>query len=257
MSSGWFPFSPFFWQRASLCRSCFGQKTRFLVSQAHSWRETLGSLEDSRAASEEETAKAGGAEKVLHDKYLLIQRTFHSRINHLRATNWAILQGIPFERFLAEVLQEWGYEVATTKVTGDQGVDLIVSKRGTDRSSSEGLPRLDGRQFGGAGSRYRHEVLPMPSVRCDHKLHVHFRCSEIGGGRRVSPYRSRYAPFVNRRQAPLVSQVHLMRVRHLVLEARTPGKGCRASSASTPLWGASGMVGMGAYSIGSKMPTVL
>ena len=36
-----------------------------------------------------------------------------------------------------------------------------------------------------------------------------------------------------------------------------PSRGYAARSGSTPLWGASGMVGTGAYSAGSKMPTVL
>jgi hypothetical protein len=34
-------------------------------------------------------------------------------------------------------------------------------------------------------------------------------------------------------------------------------RGCACSSVRTPFRGASGIVGMGAYSIGSKMPTVL
>ena len=38
---------------------------------------------------------------------------------------------MPFEQFLASVFIEWGYQVETTKVTGDQGVDLIVSKNGS------------------------------------------------------------------------------------------------------------------------------
>ncbi|MFO0951963.1 MAG: restriction endonuclease [Isosphaeraceae bacterium] len=35
-----------------------------------------------------------------------------------------------YENFLAAVFQELGYSVQTTRVTGDQGVDLIVSKHG-------------------------------------------------------------------------------------------------------------------------------
>ena len=41
------------------------------------------------------------------------------------------------------------------------------------------------------------------------------------------------------------------------LKAAPPSGGYAASSGSTPLRGASGMVGTGAYSAGSKMPTVL
>lgn len=40
------------------------------------------------------------------------------------------MQGVEFENFLAEVFREHGYGVTTTKATGDQGVDLVVSKFG-------------------------------------------------------------------------------------------------------------------------------
>lgn len=40
------------------------------------------------------------------------------------------MQGIEFENFLADVFLELGYKVETTKVTGDQGVDLVASKNG-------------------------------------------------------------------------------------------------------------------------------
>jgi HJR/Mrr/RecB family endonuclease len=55
-------------------------------------------------------------------------RAFQSRINLLRQSHWETMQGIEFENFLAEVFLESGYQVETTKVTGDQGVDLIVCR---------------------------------------------------------------------------------------------------------------------------------
>lgn len=40
------------------------------------------------------------------------------------------MRSVEFEQFLERVFQELGYVVETTKVTGDQGVDLIVAFRG-------------------------------------------------------------------------------------------------------------------------------
>ena len=40
------------------------------------------------------------------------------------------MRSVEFEQFLEEVFQALGYQVETTKVTGDQGVDLIVSGKG-------------------------------------------------------------------------------------------------------------------------------
>lgn len=42
--------------------------------------------------------------------------------------DWRSLRSIEFEKFLEDVLTAQGYRVETTKVTGDQGVDLVVAK---------------------------------------------------------------------------------------------------------------------------------
>ena len=44
--------------------------------------------------------------------------------------NWKAMRAVEFESFLERVFIELGYSVETTRVTGDQGVDLIVSHRG-------------------------------------------------------------------------------------------------------------------------------
>ncbi|MCE4051859.1 restriction endonuclease [Bacillus sp. Au-Bac7] len=41
-----------------------------------------------------------------------------------------IMTGTEFEQFLKEVFQEKGYDVESTKASGDQGVDLILRKSG-------------------------------------------------------------------------------------------------------------------------------
>jgi HJR/Mrr/RecB family endonuclease len=47
----------------------------------------------------------------------------------LLAENWKAMRAVEFEAFLERVFTELGYKVETTKVTGDQGVDLVVSHR--------------------------------------------------------------------------------------------------------------------------------
>lgn len=49
------------------------------------------------------------------------------RRQRLLRRNWKALRSVAFEAFLEEVFRELGYAVETTKVTGDQGGDLIVS----------------------------------------------------------------------------------------------------------------------------------
>jgi HJR/Mrr/RecB family endonuclease len=58
------------------------------------------------------------------------RRLFEGKINQLRSSHWRGMTGIEFENFLADVFREWGYVVETTKSTGDQGVDLVISKGG-------------------------------------------------------------------------------------------------------------------------------
>lgn len=52
------------------------------------------------------------------------------RRQQLLKRDWRALRGVPFEDFLGEAFRELGYDVATTKTTGDQGADLIVSRDG-------------------------------------------------------------------------------------------------------------------------------
>ena len=40
------------------------------------------------------------------------------------------MTGIEFENFIAELFTKLGYESKVTKATGDQGIDVIVSKNG-------------------------------------------------------------------------------------------------------------------------------
>lgn len=58
----------------------------------------------------------------------LVER--QTRLQSLFARNWKALRSEPFEKYLEEVFIELDYTVQTTKVTGDQGVDLVVAKDG-------------------------------------------------------------------------------------------------------------------------------
>ncbi|HUT94167.1 MAG TPA: restriction endonuclease [Thermoguttaceae bacterium] len=65
---------------------------------------------------------------------LLRQRQFREsrefRLRQLLGRDWRSLRSVAFEAFLEEVFAQLGYGVETTKVTGDQGADLIVVKNG-------------------------------------------------------------------------------------------------------------------------------
>lgn len=53
-----------------------------------------------------------------------------SRRYQLAHADWRSLRGVPFEDFVKEIFEELGYAVSKTKVTGDQGVDLIAEGKG-------------------------------------------------------------------------------------------------------------------------------
>lgn len=55
-------------------------------------------------------------------------KEFNCRRNELLNVEWRTLKGIAFESFLTRVFIDLGYQVRTTKISGDHGVDLIASK---------------------------------------------------------------------------------------------------------------------------------
>lgn len=63
----------------------------------------------------------------LEQEYLLASQE-HRRIE-LSEVNWKAMRAVEFEEFLERVFIELGYHVEKTKVTGDQGVDLVVIHR--------------------------------------------------------------------------------------------------------------------------------
>jgi hypothetical protein len=60
--------------------------------------------------------------------YQELLKAHRARKAQLLRTDWRSLRDVEFEAFLADVFQELGYAVETTRRTGDQGVDLILSR---------------------------------------------------------------------------------------------------------------------------------
>jgi HJR/Mrr/RecB family endonuclease len=63
-------------------------------------------------------------------QYELYRGIHQSKKHQLLLRDWRSLRGTSFEEFLQEVFEDLGYSVQTTKASGDQGVDLIVTING-------------------------------------------------------------------------------------------------------------------------------
>jgi hypothetical protein len=94
------------------------------------WQRDLAALNREEVEANEQIQRATTSYEQARANFEHVLAEFLTRINRLRLTDWRMLQSIPFENFLVEVFLEWGYEVETTKTSGDQGVDLIVTKNG-------------------------------------------------------------------------------------------------------------------------------
>lgn len=108
-----------------------------LIEWEARFREELD-VESRRAAEYSEQLRqaqvdAEQARQVLQhvdETYQRYATALNSRRHRLLATDWRSLRGVPFEKFLAEVFTELGYHVQLTKVSGDQGIDLLVQREG-------------------------------------------------------------------------------------------------------------------------------
>lgn len=75
-------------------------------------------------------SQLAAAECAFHNADQALRRAveiLQSNLNRLLTCNWRQLTGVPFEQFLVAVFWEHGYQVSTTKTSGDQGIDLILS----------------------------------------------------------------------------------------------------------------------------------
>jgi len=91
-----------------------------------SFRETLSSLTDGKTTLQEDLRLAYQRFKQLDSDYKNSLREHICR--KLYSRNWKAMRSVEFENYLQEVFETLGYDVETTGVTGDQGVDLIVLK---------------------------------------------------------------------------------------------------------------------------------
>ncbi len=86
------------------------------------WNEQIALLRQIRVAQVQYEKAAG--------YYAQMVELLKSRRYQLAHSDWRALRGTPFEDFIAEVFEELGFTVEKTKMTGDQGVDLIVTGKG-------------------------------------------------------------------------------------------------------------------------------
>jgi hypothetical protein len=68
--------------------------------------------------------------EVARREYERLPKVTQSRLYALAHCNWRDLRGTPFEDFLRQVFEALGYTVQTTKASGDQGIDLILTGKG-------------------------------------------------------------------------------------------------------------------------------
>lgn len=92
------------------------------------WKKRIQFLRGQRPAFEQEAQTCRVRVNQARSLYDRVRAEFERRINRRRMTNWRALRGIPFEDFLEEVFRELGFEIATTKKSGDHGGDFIISK---------------------------------------------------------------------------------------------------------------------------------
>lgn len=77
------------------------------------------------ATAAEKHAECSELVRTKHDR-----ESRANRCRQLLAQDWKSFRCISLEHFLEEVVRELGYDIETSRVAGDQGADLIVSKSG-------------------------------------------------------------------------------------------------------------------------------
>jgi hypothetical protein len=71
---------------------------------------------------ESQYSKASEARRAARRALDEARQFFNRRLDQLRAAPWRGMTGVDLEHFLAAVFREWGYQVQTTRPTGDQGL---------------------------------------------------------------------------------------------------------------------------------------
>ena len=92
--------------------------------------EVRRAAERARRKAERERLEAQrAAEKARRDSEGVRQATLRAE-RRKRLDHWISLRGIQFERELAALYRQLGYQVQSTPKSGDQGIDLILTKGG-------------------------------------------------------------------------------------------------------------------------------
>lgn len=117
---------------AAASATLFVPKDRELVASRSRQLQRFATLAQSRVLLEAQERDARQQFEQARDTWLRAKSDFESTRNQLLLCDWRSLRGIPFETFLQRVFESLGYQVETTKVSGDQGVDLILT-RGAER----------------------------------------------------------------------------------------------------------------------------
>jgi hypothetical protein len=94
-----------------------------LSSEITGLQESFDRLKQNYAAKNQEYERA---KKQYRDWQFRQSKQY--RLQQLLKQDWKAMRGIPFEDFLQEAFEELSYLVETTKTSGDQGVDLIISE---------------------------------------------------------------------------------------------------------------------------------
>ena len=81
-------------------------------------------------ASETKAAESHCTELAEQLEHLNKIRSAEYQRDRMFERNWRAMRSVEFEDYLEEVLRLLGYDIETTAITGDQGVDLIAAKRG-------------------------------------------------------------------------------------------------------------------------------
>jgi restriction system protein len=69
---------------------------------------------------------------ALRHQYDALLAEFKTARNHFLSVEWRSMRGKPFEVFLKDVFEYLGYDCRLTAKSGDQGIDLIAKKEGTN-----------------------------------------------------------------------------------------------------------------------------
>jgi hypothetical protein len=111
-----------------------GLRARLDEAQRELPRATAGvtQAEQSVCVAQQDWERAEDQYERMHEAYqrACSQERARQRRERLLRTNWRALRDTPFEDFLQQVFEALGYSVQTTKASGDQGLDLILTGKG-------------------------------------------------------------------------------------------------------------------------------